>query len=608
MSRRPDFCHVLRFESRSAIGKFVNLVSCTAQAKKTTAMTKRWLAFCIIGCLGVWCFSGCGKIGPPTAVSAHQASLQGGHSGGRVLSVSMANIVGRLKRPPVKFDHDRHTEALESDGCGVCHETDDSRNLLFVFPKDRDETKPRVLMDSIHDGCVGCHTERTKEGKESGPVTCGECHAIHREHPSKAYEPVLPEYYEPLRDIYHRDCTACHREPAKHAGDAGALDWQKFYVAQKEEAEADWPEIVFDYLLHEKHCIALTRACFRCHDISQARWQELMSEGLVPSAQDLGMDADDTDGRSHRRTAHARCINCHLTTRAQQQDAGPVHCGGCHSGTERTTEELADVPRPLCKREARILIQLEEGAHLKAVAFDHQSHEANSRACQDCHHKTLRPCKDCHTVEGIEEGGWVTLAEAYHDVSSSYSCVGCHEAEKKKADCAGCHWNMPRGLLLSTCTGCHNGSLEELDKVVNLPAPEELIADDVKAEMEIAKIENEYGPSKFPHLAIAQELTRISNESTLARHFHVDKMTVCKGCHHLAPLDGKTGIPPCGTCHTARDEPTSGTPTLLGAYHQNCLGCHERMNPSGRELPQDCTECHEEKALGKNILAARMQD
>ena len=530
--------------------------------------------------------------------------------GGRVLSVSMANIVGRLKRPPVKFDHDKHTRELKSEGCGVCHETNDSRELVFSFPKDRDETRPRLLMDSFHDSCVGCHTERTKQGKESGPVTCGECHAIPREHPSKAYEPVLPEYYEGLRDIYHRDCTACHREPAKHAEDAGALSWVGFYVAEKEASRADWPKVTFDYHLHAGHNRALLDQCGLCHYISPARWEQLRAEARMPSGQDWVMDADETNNLSHRPTAHARCINCHLKAEADpdQPHAGPVDCGGCHNRVEPTIEEMADVPRPECEREERILIQLEEGANLKAVAFDHESHIANSRACQDCHHNTLQPCQNCHTVEGIEKGGWVTLAEAHHDVSSGHSCVGCHEIQKKKADCAGCHQNMPRGLLLSTCTGCHNGSLEQLDKVVDLPAPEELIPDDVQAEMEIAKIENEYCPSAFPHLAIAQRLTHISNKSTLARHFHTDKMTMCKGCHHLAPLDGKTGIPPCSTCHTARDEPTSGTPTLLGAYHQQCLGCHKQMDPTEQEFPQDCAGCHEEKTPIENILAAHKQD
>ena len=579
----------------------------TAQAKKMTVMTKRLLALCIVGCLGVLCLSGCGKRRPPTAANAHEAKLQGEHLGERVLSVSMASVVGRLKRPPVKFDHDEHTTALEDD-CGLCHERDDARNLLFSFPKDRDETKPRLLTNSFHDSCVGCHTERTKDGKESGPVTCGECHAIPPGHPSQEHQPVLPEYYDVLRDTFHKDCTACHHEPAKTAGHARALDWQKFYMAQKEETESHWPEVVFDYFLHDKHSKALKGSCFSCHDISEARWRELMAEGRVPSAQDLGMDVSETNGPAGRDTTHSRCINCHLNLKSEGAEAGPVDCGGCHDGEQRTIKELADDPRPVCMREDRILIQLEEGANLKAVAFNHGAHVANSRACQDCHHKSLQPCQDCHTVEGCEEGGGVTLAEAHHDISSGRSCVGCHEAEKSKAECAGCHQNMQHGLVQSACSGCHNGSLEELDKVVDLPKPLELISDDVKAVMVIDKIEDEYGPSNFPHLAMAEKLTEISNESALARHFHADKMTICAGCHHLGPMEAKTDIPPCATCHKAGGTPTNDTPTLLGAYHQNCLGCHQRMDPDGQDLPQDCIGCHDEKTLKENILAAHTQD
>ena len=621
MSKRPNSCRVLRFESPSAIEKFVNLVSWATQAKKTMAMTKRWLTFCIIGCLSVWCFSGCGKIGPSGAVSATEAKLHTGHSGGRVLSVSMANILGKLKRPPVRFDHGRHTRALQSEpeSCRMCHEADDSRNLRFTFLEDWDETKPRRIMDSFHKKCVDCHTERTKQGRESGPVTCGECHVIQREHPAKAYEPVLPEYYEALRDTFHNDCAACHREPAKTAGHAGPLDWQKFYVAEKVEAKSHWPKVTFDYSVHAKHNEALLGQCGLCHYISPARWEKIRAEARMPSGQDWVMDVDETNSLSHRPTAHARCINCHLKGEADpnRPQSGPVHCDGCHGGSERTIKELADVPRPQCEMEERILIQLEQGANLKAVAFNHESHVANSRACQDCHHKTLQPCQDCHTVKGSDEGGGVTLAEAHHDISSTYSCVGCHEAEKRKPDCAGCHQNMQSGLVMTACTGCHNGSLEALDQVVNLPAPGELIPDDVKAEMEIS-VEREfgpfkaddrdYGPSKFPHMAIVERLTHISNKSTLARHFHTDKMTLCSGCHHSAPLEAKADMPPCATCHTARGEPESQVPTLLGAYHQQCLGCHRQMDPGGGGLPQDCTGCHDEKALGENILAAHTQD
>jgi hypothetical protein len=36
-------------------------------------------------------------------------------------------------------------------------------------------------------------------------------------------------------------------------------------------------------------------------------------------------------------------------------------------------------------------------------------------------------------------------------------------------------------------------------------------------------------------------------------------------------------------------------PALLGAYHQQCLGCHKEMGGAEEEMPQDCAGCHEEK-------------
>ena len=540
-------------------------------------------------------------MGPPGAVSAHEAKLEVGHSTQRVLSVSMANLVGRLRRPPVKFDHEKHTSALESDGCGTCHPKADSGEVSFTYPKDRDETRPSALMDSFHDSCTGCHTARGKQGKETGPVTCGECHVIDRGRARKAYEPVLPDYYDGLRDAYHKQCTACHGESAKAPKHARELDWQKYYITEKEGAHADWPKVSFDYLVHAKHNMALMGQCGLCHYISPERWKELKAEARMPAGQDWVIDVDESHDLSRRPTAHARCINCHL--QLKDQPAGPVNCRGCHSGVRRTIKELAAVPRPQCEREEKILIKLEKGAHLKGVAFNHESHIAHSRACQDCHHKSLQPCQDCHTVKGSEHGGWVTLAEAHHDETSSHSCVGCHERRKSRPDCAGCHQNMRRGLIRSACSGCHNGSLEELDKVVNLPDPKELIPDGMKDEMAIGKIENEYGPSEFPHLEIVEKLTRISNESPLARHFHTDKMTICSGCHHLGSLE-KAGIPPCSTCHTIRNEPSSGIPTLMGAYHEQCVGCHKQMDPKGQEYPQNCVGCHQEKTSSADALAA----
>jgi hypothetical protein len=241
------------------------------------------------------------------------------------------------------------------------------------------------------------------------------------------------------------------------------------------------------------------------------------------------------------------------------------------------------------------------------VAFDHKSHVANSRSCQECHHKTLRPCGDCHTVQGSEKGGGITLAEAHHKVSSPLSCVGCHEVEKSKSDCAGCHQFLPRGLVQDSCSGCHSGSLERLQRHEKLPPPESLIPENVHDKIEIGRIEEAYQPAAMPHLAMARKLTEISKRSTLASYFHTERMTVCAGCHHLGPLEAKASLPSCATCHTTRHEPTSGTPTLLGAYHQRCLGCHHRMDPGGRAMPQTCTGCHAEKSSQARLAAQQRE-
>jgi hypothetical protein len=218
----------------------------------------------------------------------------------------------------------------------------------------------------------------------------------------------------------------------------------------------------------------------------------------------------------------------------------------------------------------------------------------------------VRPCQDCHTVEGSEEGAWITLSEAHHEVLSPWSCVGCHEARKSEAECAGCHQLMPRGLVHAGCSGCHTGSLEKLQSAAKLPEPEVLIAESVKPKFEINRIEKVYEPSNMPHLEIARKLTDISNNSALASYFHTDELTVCRGCHHLGPLEAKADIPSCVTCHTARDEPDSSTPTLLGSYHRQCLGCLQLMDPNAEKMPQTCTGCHKEKSPDQ--LVSRLGD
>jgi hypothetical protein len=513
----------------------------------------------------------------------------------RFIFVSIPDIFEDLKRAPVKFYHDKHTKALLPEGCDTCHPQDEKNKFIFTYPKVRDEKDKDALMNSFHNDCIGCHTERVDAGKKAGPVTCGECHVMGEDYHTHEYLPILPEYYEVLRDTYHKDCIACHQEPAKSAEEAGGLDWKSFYVKECARVEETWPKVAFDYYLHDTHDKALEEKCELCHFLSPEREGKLKAEGKEPSCKDWLKELDKENSLTEEDTAHPRCINCHLERKEETKDAGPFYCRECHTGVERTIEEMAEVKRQECEQEEKILIELEEGARAQGVPFNHKSHQENTRSCQDCHHETLRACGECHTVEGCEEGEGITLAEAYHEVSSPWSCIGCHEAEKKKPDCAGCHHLMEGGLVESACTTCHTGSLKDLDAAHTLPAPEELIPDETKEEMEITLLENEYGPSKLKHLTMVKKLTDSSNNSKLASYFHTDEMTICQGCHHFGPTEKKGSVPQCSTCHTARKEPEKKIPTLLGAYHQQCLGCHGQMGGTEEEMPKSCTGCHEEK-------------
>jgi predicted metal-binding protein len=515
----------------------------------------------------------------------------------RTMFMPLADAFGDLERPPVRFNHDKHTRALEPQGCETCHPKGSSNRFDFTFPKgwDAKADDRQGLMNLVHDSCVGCHTQRIAEKQKAGPETCGECHIIETGYRAREYAPILPEYYEPLRDTYHAECIACHREPAKTAQDAGDLDWKSFYVKEQHRAAEAWPEVLFDYFLHDTHARALEKKCELCHYLAPEIKSQRAAEGKEPSCRDWLRDVPDDHDYTDNNTAHRHCINCHLERRQEHKKAGPVYCSQCHREPARSAAEMQAVPRQECDQKERFLIQLEKDARMKGAAFDHKAHHGRTRACQDCHHDTLRPCRDCHTLQGGKEGGGITLAEAFHESGSTWSCIGCHEAEKKKPGCAGCHHLLTGGLVESACAACHSGDLASLDRSRKTPPLRDLMPDNAKDEWEIGFLEHEYKPSKFKHRDMVNRLIEASDNSTLARYFHASDMTVCAGCHHVAPLQKKASVPQCRTCHTVRKEPKKSTPTLLGAYHQQCLGCHEKMGGDEKKRPRKCAGCHEEK-------------
>jgi hypothetical protein len=188
------------------------------------------------------------------------------------------------------------------------------------------------------------------------------------------------------------------------------------------------------------------------------------------------------------------------------------------------------------------------------------------------------------------------------------SCVTCHSGAP---DASSAFVPLPENALpdLEELSGELAFSLSGYDgmafQLPLLPVPEGLLPDKTQEKMKIALLEKSYDASEFPHLKIVKKLTDISNNNRLSRYFHADQMTMCSGCHHLGPLTVKQTPPLCSTCHTSKNSPQKNTPTLLGAYHRQCLGCHKAMGGEEKERPQSCTGCHKEKTPAALQTAGR---
>jgi hypothetical protein len=113
-----------------------------------------------------------------------------------------------------------------------------------------------------------------------------------------------------------------------------------------------------------------------------------------------------------------------------------------------------------------------------------------------------------------------------------------------------------------------------------------------KESWHIEKLGKAYEKIDFKHLEIAKKLQAVCENSTLVRYFHASDMSLCAGCHHHSPLEPQKPVPACRTCHDKQTDVATGRADLLGAYHQQCLGCHRQMGGTEKDMPQTCDGCH----------------
>lgn len=527
-------------------------------------------------------------------------------SGERVdgIMINLPALPGGEEMPAVTFYHDLHTAFLKEKGkdCSACH-LKEKEEGPFVFKYMRvSDSDVETDMAIYHDNCVSCHIEAKKEGKKSGPMEaqCRACHNTQKE-ASSAWQPIsfdksLHNRHETAKTITapveqgEKNCGVCH-----HKYDEAT---DKIYYAKGEED-----------------------SCYYCHRSSQ---NDQSATSFL--AEKKSESPTLKKASPMRKAAHNACVACHLKA-VNKESAGPIDCQGCHDlEAQKKIKKISDVPRLTRNQPDFLMIsgwdkkvtspeEIVKAAeqHMNPVVFDHKIHEKTSDNCRTCHHDTLKNCRECHTVKGGETGEFVKLETAMHDRESDRSCVGCHNQYKAASDCAGCHAQMPEkglaGTDEKTCKTCH--SVDSLALGLQMMLPEDLtmllqktvqdrtdgygfVPDEkIPEKLIIGNIADQYQPSEFPHGRIVKAIQKRVEKSGLAKTFHKNSMTLCAGCHHNSPATEKPQQ--CGACHGRTDAVRDdGRPGIKGAYHGQCIGCHQEMNIDAVQAT-DCNACHKEK-------------
>ena len=521
---------------------------------KVRSLLVKFIIPAAIVIVSIWGIGAYGKEGQPQEGIQKQAD---------VIMIDTLKAFGKLERPGVEFLHDNHTTALEKKkkDCSACHLTEKDR-LSLKFLRLKDDSKKQV-MDLYHFRCIECHKQTASAGEKAGPVACGDCHKE---------KPGVVSIRQPMgldKSLHFRHtkanenkCELCHHEYDDKT--------KKLFYAKEKEG-----------------------SCRYCH-------KEVTEENRI----------------SNRMASHIGCIDCHRKTVAAGKKAGPVHCSGCHDPEQQAMiEKVKDVPRVKRNQPDAVLIktskdQIQPETRMRFTPFDHKAHEGYMDTCRVCHHEDLSACNKCHTLTGTKESKGVTLERAMHQVNAVESCKGCHDLKKADAKCAGCHSFIDRTKKdEQACLKCHMKLLHQtpepvlkaeepllaralLDSRSSVTSPfSEQILKDIPEKVAIKVLVHQYEPAEFPHRRIVQTLLKNIGDNKLAGNFHQDQMTLCQGCHHNSPVSIKP--PKCLSCHNKPfNEKNLLAPGLLGAYHQQCMGCHKAM---GMEKPMGCTECHKEK-------------
>ncbi len=102
-----------------------------------------------------------------------------------------------------------------------------------------------------------------------------------------------------------------------------------------------------------------------------------------------------------------------------------------------------------------------------------------------------------------------------------------------------------------------------------------------------------------PKIVIIDKLMKLYKPVVFSHELHAsmsDMSGGCTLCHHYSEKSGN--IPPCSKCHTIDPYLANlSQPSLKGAYHRQCLGCHKEWSHANA-----CQFCHVEvQSSGKAV-------
>jgi len=108
-------------------------------------------------------------------------------------------------------------------------------------------------------------------------------------------------------------------------------------------------------------------------------------------------------------------------------------------------------------------------------------------------------------------------------------------------------------------------------------------------------------PQDAPEVITLDTLSKRYEPVTFPHMLHVDVIESCEECHHAPSGE----ISACSECHTTPLDPENRSKLgLKGAYHLQCVGCHQ----DSQSGPTRCADCHQRKdvkSIGTRKLEAR---